>query len=165
MTIRMWNRLTVLAMAAMVQPAAAQSMAKPMAMAKTYTGCLAAGSTAGTFTLTHAAEEMPMAKDGMKKDAMGMGKEMASMTFAIASSSVDLKGHVGHQVALTATEATSAMGMEKHDAMAKPGDAMAKPMDTMAKPGDAMAKPGAMAAPTASLAVSALRMIATKCKM
>ena len=86
-----------------------------------------------------------MAKDGTKKDAMGMGKKMASMIFAIASSSVDLKGPVGHQVALTATEATSAMGMEKHDAMAKPGDAMAKP--------------------TASLAVSALRMVAAKCTM
>jgi len=83
---------------------------------------------------------------------------MAAKTFAIVSSSVDLKGHVGHQVALTATEAPAAMGMEKHDGMSKPADGMAKPMNQMAKP-------AAMAHPTASLAVTALRMITTTCAM
>src|SRR6267142_1836917 len=35
----------------------------------TYTGCIEVGSTAGTFTLTHVADDH-MAKDAMKKDAM-----------------------------------------------------------------------------------------------
>jgi hypothetical protein len=177
MMMRMTSGLSVLALAAMIQatPAQAQSgaMAKPMPMAKekVYTGCVAAGAMAGSFTLTNAAEEAPMgagamAKDAMGKDTMGkgamgkdaMGAMAAPHAMSIASTAVDLSKHVGHKVSVTVTE----MGMTKPDSMAKP-DGMAKP-DSMAKP-DAMTKPGAMAAPAAVMSVSSLRMIAATCSM
>ena len=176
MTMRMTTGLSALALAALIQttPMQAQSgaMAKPMPMAKekTYTGCVATGAMAGSFTLTHAAEETPMAagamgkdamgKDAMGKDAMGKGamaKDAMGHSMSIASTAVDLSKHVGHKVSVTVAE----MGMTKPDGMAKP-DSMAKP-DAMAK--DAMAKPGAMAAPAAVMSVSSLRMVAATCSM
>lgn len=128
-------------------------MAKPMPMAKekVYTGCVATGAMAGSFTLTHAAAE-PMAHGAMSKDAMGkdaMGKMGASQTLSIASTAVDLSKHVGHKVSVTVTE----MAMTKPDAMAKP-DGMAKP--------NAMGKDG-MAKPAAVMSVSSLRMVAATC--
>ena len=151
--MRMTTGLSALALMALIQttPTQAQgAMAKPMPMAKEkmYTGCVATGTMAGSFTLTHAAEETPMAagamgKDAMSKDAMGkdaMGKMAASHMLSIASSAVDLSKHVGHKVSVTVAE----MGM--------------------AKP-DAMAKPGAMAAPAAVMSVGSLRMIAATCGM
>jgi hypothetical protein len=168
--MRMTTGLSAMALMALIQttPTEAQgAMAKPMPMAKEkmYTGCVATGTMAGSFTLTHAAEETPMAagamgKDAMSKDAMGkdaMGKMAAPHTLSIASSAVDLSKHVGHKVSVTVAE----MGMTKPDGMAKP-DSMAKP-DAMAK--DAMAKPGAMAAPAAVMSVGSLRMIAATCSM
>ena len=176
MTMRMTTGLTALALMALLTTTTARAqsgtMAKPMAMAKekTYSGCVAAGSMAGSFVLNHAVEETPMAgamgKDAMGKDAMGkgamakdaMGKgAMAPHAMSIASTVVNLSSHVGHQVSVTVVET----GMAKPDAMGK--DAMAKP-DGMAKP-DAMAKPGAMAAPAAVMSVSSLRMVAATCSM
>ena len=155
MTMRMTTGLSALALAALMQTATAQAqsgaMAKPMAMAKekVYTGCVAAGAMAGSFTLTNAAEETPMGAGAMGKDAMGkgtMGKDaMAAPAMSIASTAVDLGKHVGHKVSVTVAE----MGMAKPDAMAK----------------DAMAKPGAMAAPAAVMSVSSLRMVAATCSM
>lgn len=175
MMMRMTTGLSALALVALIHttPMQAQggAMAKPMPMAKekTYTGCVATGA-AGSFTLTHAAEETPMAAGAMDKDAMGkgamgkdsmgkdaMGKMAASHMLSIASTAVDLSKHVGHKVSVTVAE----MGMTKPDGMAKP-DPMAKP-DAMAK--DAMAKPGAMAAPAAVMSVSSLRMVAATCTM
>ena len=49
--------LTILTVAAMSHVGSAQDrIAKPMGMGKekTYTGCIAAGDMAGTYTLTHA---------------------------------------------------------------------------------------------------------------
>lgn len=164
---RMTTGLSALALAAMIQatPVQAQggAMAKPMPMAKekVYTGCVAGGAMAGSFTLTNAAEETPMGagamgKDAMGKDAMGKGAmakdAMAAHTMSIASTAVDLSKHVGHKVSVTIVET----GMAKPDAMAK-SDGMAKP--------DAMAKPGAMAAPAAVMSVSSLRMVAATCGM
>jgi len=100
-------------------------MDKPMETS--YTGCVEAGSTAGSFVLTHAAtsdmmgkdmmakEAMP--KDDMKKDAMkskGMAgsndamkstdtMEPKEMTLGLSSKSVDLSKHVGHKVTVTGT--------------------------------------------------------------
>lgn len=175
--MRMTSGLSVLALAVLIQatPAQAQggAMAKPMPMAKekVYTGCVAAGAMAGSFTLTNAAEETPMGagamgKEAMGKDAMGkgamgkdaMGKMSAPHAMSVASTAVDLSKHVGHKVSVTIVET----GMAKPDTMAKP-DGMTKP-DAMAKP-DGMAKPGAMAAPAAVMSVSSLRMVAATCSM
>lgn len=51
---------------------AQDKMSKPMEMGKekSYTGCVEAGASAGTFTLGHATAEMAMGKDAMGKDAM-----------------------------------------------------------------------------------------------
>ena len=84
MMMRMTTGLSALALVALTQttPMLAQgAMAKPMPMAKEkmFTGCVATGAMAGSFTLTHAAEETPMAAGAMGKDTMGkdtMGKAM-----------------------------------------------------------------------------------------
>lgn len=158
MMMHMTTALGALALLALTQttPMQAQgAMAKPMPMAKEkmYTGCVATGATAGSFTLTHASEEAAKAAGAMGKDAMG--KDAMGHPMSIASTAVDLSKHVGHKVSVTVVE----MGMTKPDSMAKP-DGMAKP-DAMAR--DAMAKPGAMAAPAAAMSVSSLRMIAATC--
>ena len=98
-------------------------MDKPAA--KTYTGCIAAGQTTGTFTLTHAAEagmgKDSMSKDGMKKDAMA--HDMADKTLALEGKNVDFSKHVGHKVSVTGNDASSTMG--KPDGMA-PSNGMGK---------------------------------------
>lgn len=113
--------LTLVAIAALSHVGSAQDkMAKPMGKEKTYTGCIAAGEMAGTYTLTHAAAEMGMGHDAMKKDTMGkdtMGKDAMSKPMAIESKSVDLAKHLGHKVTVTGPD--SAMGMAKPDAMGK----------------------------------------------
>lgn len=86
-------------------------MDKPAA--KTYTGCIAAGQTTGTFTLTHAAEA-GMKKDAMSKDAMA--HDMAEKTLALEGKNVDFSKHVGHKVSVTGNDASSTMG--KPDGMA-----------------------------------------------
>jgi len=110
--------VTILAVAAMSHVAGAQDkMAKPMGMAKekTYTGCIAAGEMAGTYTLTHAMAEMAMGGAAMKKDTMGkdtMGKDSMAKPMAIESKSIDLAKHVGHKVAVTGPDSAMAMGKD-----------------------------------------------------
>ena len=116
--------VTILAVAAMSHVAGAQDkMAKPMGMAKekTYTGCVAAGEMAGTYTLTHAMAEMAMGGDAMKKDTMG--KDSMAKPMAIVSKSIDLAKHVGHKVSVTGPDSAVAMGK---DTMGK--DTMGKGM-------------------------------------
>jgi len=93
----------------------------------TYTGCIEAGATAGTFVLTHIAADH-MGKDSMKKDAMKtdtmkkdtmakdtMAKDtMAPTTLTLTSASVDVRRHLGHKVSVTGSAAHG-----KIDAMAK----------------------------------------------
>lgn len=142
--------ITILAIAAMSHVAGAQDkMAKPMGMAKekTYTGCIAAGEMAGTYTLTNAMAEMAMGGDAMKKETMGkdsMAKPAMAKPMAIESKSIDLAKHVGHKVSVTGP-----------DAMAMGKDTMGK--DTMGK--DAMGK----AMPAWSL--TSLKMVAATCGM
>lgn len=152
----MWS---VALLVAVVLPAAvgAQSstMAKGDKMDKMemkdamYTGCIAAGTAAGTFVLTHVADDH-MGKDAMKKDAMkndamkkdAMAKDtMAATSMPLMSTSVDLAKHIGHKVSVTGTVAHAKM------------DPMGK--DTMAK--DAMAKDGP------AFTVKSLKMIAASC--
>jgi hypothetical protein len=45
-------------------------MAKPIDMAKSYTGCVAAGTSPGSFMLAHATIDMATAKDAIAKDTM-----------------------------------------------------------------------------------------------
>jgi len=114
----------------------------------TYTGCIEVGSTAGTFTLTHVADDH-MAKDAMKKDTMKkdtmksdtMGKDTMATTLTLASASVDLSKHLGHKVSVTGSAAHGKM------------DAMGK--DTMAKDG--------MAKDASAFTVKSLKMVAASC--
>lgn len=115
--------LTILTIAAMSQVGIAQDqMAKPMGKDKTYTGCIAAGDVAGTYTLTHVTAEMAMRGQGeMKKDPAGrdtMGKD-ATHSMAITSTSVDLAKHVGHKVSVTGPDNGRGMAMGKGDTMGK----------------------------------------------
>ena len=98
------------AMLVMAQAAVAQDkMAKPMDMkSMSHTGCLEAGSTSGTYKLSHV--EMAMKGGMMKKDgAMPKDGAMAHDTMAkdgmmemtVMSKSVDLSKHVGHKVTVT----------------------------------------------------------------
>jgi hypothetical protein len=81
--------------------------------ARTYTGCLAAGTEAGTFTLTHASADDHMGKDAMKNDAM-KNDAMKNDALIVSSKSVDLSKHVGHKVTVTGSSAA-----DKMDATAK----------------------------------------------
>src|SRR6266850_1252462 len=103
-----------------------------------YTGCIEVGSTAGTFTLTHVADDH-MAKDAMKKDTMG--KDTMATTLTLTSASVDLSKHLGHKVSVTGSAAHGKM------------DAMGK--DTMAKDG--------MAKDASAFTVKSLKMVAASC--
>jgi pentapeptide MXKDX repeat protein len=142
----MWN-VALLVAAVLPVAAGAQSgtMAKGDKMDKMemkdamYTGCIAAGTAAGTFMLTHAVDDH-MGKDAMKKDTMAKDT-MVATTMTLTSSSVDLGKHLGHKVSVTGTVAHGKM------------DAMGK--DTMAK--DAMAKDGP------AFTVKSLKMIAASC--
>jgi len=114
----------------------------------TYTGCIEVGSTAGTFTLTHVADDH-MAKDAMKKDTTKkdtmkndtMGKDTMATTVTLTSASVDLSKHLGHKVSVTGSAAHGKM------------DAMGK--DTMAKDG--------MAKDASAFTVKSLKMVAASC--
>jgi pentapeptide MXKDX repeat protein len=120
-----------------------------------YTGCIEAGSAAGTFMLTHVATADHMGKDMMKKGAMakdtmakntmtkdamatdGMSHEsMAPTTLTLTGSSVDLSKHSGHKVSLTGS-----LAHEKMDAMEK----------------------GMAGKSTATFTVKSLKMIAATC--
>ena len=81
--------------------------------ARTYTGCLAAGTEAGTFTLTHASADDHMGKDAMKNDAM-KNDAMKNDALIVSSKSVDLSQHVGHKVTVTGSS-----GSDKMEANAK----------------------------------------------
>jgi pentapeptide MXKDX repeat protein len=147
----MWS-VTMLVAAVLPVAVGAQSgaMAKGDKMDKmemkdaTYTGCIEAGTAAGTFRLTHVAADH-MGKDAMKKDTMAkdtMGKDaMAPTTLTLTNSSVDLSKHVGHKVSITGSAAHGKM-----DAMGK--DTMAK--DTMTKDASAFT-------------VKSLKMVAASC--
>jgi pentapeptide MXKDX repeat protein len=130
-------------------------MDKMEMMDANYTGCLEAGSAAGTFMLTHvatadhmgkdmmkkgAAAKDTMAKDTMAKDAMakdGMSHEsMAPTTLTLTGSSVDLSKHLGHRVSLAGS-----LAHEKTEAMQK----------------------GMMGKSTPILTVKSLKMVAATC--
>ena len=127
-----WTKpaVAIMAVAAMTQVASARSdddkMAMHMGKAKTYTGCIEAGPSTGTFVLTHAVAGMDkdaMRKDEMKTDTMkkdAMGKDaMAPASLAISSTAIDLSKHVGHKVSVTGGASAMGKGMATHDEMDK----------------------------------------------
>lgn len=124
----MTSALAIVAVATMSHVAVAQDkMAKPMGKEKTYTGCIATGDMAGTYTLTNPVAEMAMGGDAMKKDTVGkdsMAKPAMAKPMTIESKTIDLAKHVGHKVSVTGPD--SAMAMGKPDAMSK--DSMGKGM-------------------------------------
>ena len=119
--MRLICSMTIVAMAAMAPILNAQDkMAKPMDMSKekSYTGCVEAGTMAGSFKLSHAEADM-RGKDAMKKDTMGkdaMKKDEMGMSMGLMSKNVDLSKHVGHKVTVTGMDDKMAMGK---DAMGK----------------------------------------------
>ena len=141
------SSVAILVAAVLSVAASAQSGDKMDQMAKdqTYTGCVAAGTMAGTFTLTHITADH-MGKDAMKKDSMAkdtVSKDaMAPTTLTVTSSSVDLSKHLAHKVSITGSPAARG----KMDAMKK--DAMTK--DPMAKEASAFT-------------VKSLKMVAASC--
>lgn len=76
---------------------------------RTFTGCLAVGAEAGTFTLTDAIADDHMGKDAMKHSAM-KSDAMKNDTLAVSSKSVDLGKHVGHKVTVTGSSGADKMG-------------------------------------------------------
>ena len=115
------------------------TMAKGDTMSKmemkdtTYTGCIEAGSTVGSFTLTHLSSDERMGKEMMKPGAMkndGMAQDnMAKDTMAkehmgqdammpttvnLAGATIDLRKYLGNKVSVTGS-----LTNEKMDAMGK----------------------------------------------
>src|SRR5258708_6870936 len=120
-----WMTWSVALLVAAVLPVAVSAQSGTMAKGDkmemkdaTYTGCIAAGTAAGTFMLTHVADDH-MGKDAMKKDAMKndamkkdtMAKDtmakhtMARTTIPLTDPSVDLGKHLGHKQSVTGTRA------------------------------------------------------------
>lgn len=100
------------------------SMGMSKSAPTSYTGCVEAGSTAGSYVLTHfsadpamgagsmakdavkadAMKKDAMAKDSMKKDAMKDGKMKDAMMaehLMLTGTAVNLQPHVGHKVTVT----------------------------------------------------------------
>jgi hypothetical protein len=97
----------------------AQETAKPQTMTKdsiTVTGCLQAGTTPDTFTLSNvtqaAAATSATGTTGATATATATTGQKSTDTKyeLVASGSVNLKPHVGHKVEITGTEAKGAMG-------------------------------------------------------
>lgn len=125
-----------------------EKTAKPMAKEKAYTGCIEAGSAAGTYHLTHAMmADASMGKDATKKDPAAkepMAKDMGAKMM-IMSKSVELSKHVGHKVTVMGTDADMGKG-------------------SMAK-GDSTAKAETMDKSTPHFTVTSVKMISSTCTM
>jgi len=117
----------------------------------TLTGCVARGTAADTYTLTSNAK----ATETAAKD------EMQPRLISLASTTVDLSAHVGHQVAVTGTYADAAKPTgTSGTAAATPATPAAAPV-----PGTPMPPTASGAAETMPRAftVSSLKMVAPSC--
>lgn len=125
----MTSALAIVAIASVSHVAVAQDkMAKPMGKEKTYTGCIATGEMAGTFTLTNPMAEMVMGGDAIKKDTMGkdsMAKPAMARPMAIESKTIDLAKHVGHKVNGDRTRQPDGDGQTRHDGQGQHGQGYA----------------------------------------
>lgn len=68
-----------------------------------YTGCIEAGTTAGTFVLTHITPDAKVASDNAEASATMSDASKAMSPLALTGSAVDLAPHVGHKVTVTGT--------------------------------------------------------------
>ena len=121
--------------------------AKQSAKAKTttLTGCVAAGSELGTFTLTNVTREGAAATKGAPAGTSGTAMPMVDSVMLMGTK-VDLSKHVGHKVSVTGTP----VGAEARDHVKpeKPGDHAKTPQPA---PNQAM------------LTVTSLKMVAASC--
>src|SRR5882672_9774553 len=100
----------------------------------TYTGCIEAGNSDGSFTLAHLSGDDHMGKEVMKSGAMKkermandtvakdpMGHDaMTPTTLNLTSSSIDLRAHLDHKVAVTGSLAHEKMDAMEKDTMSTP---------------------------------------------
>jgi hypothetical protein len=127
-------------------PMGQDTMGKNDAKEVSYTGCLEAGGSPGTFILSH----VVAGNDRMGKDAMARESSTRSpepVTLELSSQAVDLSKHVGHKVTVSGTATDNHTDHMKKDSMAK----------------DSMAKDG-MATHPHAFAVRSLTMIAASCR-
>lgn len=87
-----------------------------MAADATYTGCLQAGSTSGTFMLSGARQMMKTPMPGGTKGGEAMKQDaMAMTTLAVVAKSVDLRKHVGREVSVTGSMQPAGKNAMGHD--------------------------------------------------
>jgi len=118
----------------------------------TVTGCLQAGSTSDTFTLSNATEasaaSSPTGTSGSSTTgspgASGSSRSASSKYELTASGTVDLKPHVGHKVEITGTPDKSAVGTSGSSSSTTTGA-------------------GSSAAETKKLKVTAVKHLAASC--
>lgn len=111
----------------------------------TLTGCVAAGTEPGTFTLTNVTREAAAAMKSAPAGTSGTAKPMADSVMLMGTK-VDLSKHVGHKVSVTGTPSDHA-GASDHGKTEKPGDHAKMPQT------------GAQT----MLTVTSLKMVATSC--
>lgn len=112
----------------------------------TLTGCVAAGTEPGTFTLTNVTREGAAATKGAPAGTSGTVKPMADSVMLMGSK-VDLSKHAGHKVSVTGTPSDHAAS-GNHATTEKPGD---------------HAKTPATGTAQTMLTVTSLKMVATSC--
>jgi hypothetical protein len=105
-----WMMWSVALMIAVVLPVAVRAefgtkgkgdkMDKKTMKDSTYTGCIEAGSTAGTFMLTRVAAD-DMGKKALNKKGAMKKDTMVPTIMPLTSASVDLSEHLGHTVSVT----------------------------------------------------------------
>lgn len=110
----------------------------------TVTGCVAQGATASTYTLTNIKPEAGAAQTDAPKPKV----------LALEGTDVDLRGHVGHEVAVTGVHVVpSAVGTTGTAGSERPAPAAAP--QAAAKDDDEK--------PTAAFTVKSLKMVASTC--
>lgn len=109
----------------------------------TMTGCVAAGTEPGTFTLTNVTREAAPAAKSAPAGTSGTAKPMAESVMLMGNK-VNLSNHVGHKVSVTGTPSD-------HGAHGK-----------TEKPGDHAKMPQTSASQT-MLTVTSLKMVAASC--
>ena len=112
----------------------------------TLTGCVAAGTEPGTFTLTNVTREAGATTKSAPAGTSGTAKPMADSVMLMGNK-VDFSKHVGHKVSVTGTPSDHGQGRD-HAKTEKPGDhAKMPPTDTA----------------QTMLTVTSLKMVATSC--
>lgn len=109
----------------------------------TLTGCVAAGTEPGTFTLTNVTREGAAATKGALAGTSGTAKPMSDSVMLMGTK-VDLTKHVGHKVSVTGTPSDH----RDHGKTEKPGDHAKMPQT---------------GASQTMLTVTSLKMVAASC--